>query len=124
MNIFGSIVSKIFGHNSAPAQAAQPVPPPPAQVSQGSAVPQADVNSILSGLAAKNSQKLNWQTSIVDLLKLLGLDSSLSSRQQLAKELGYTGDMSDSAKMNVWLSSEVMSKLAMNGGRVPADLKH
>jgi len=77
----------------------------------------------LTAMAQKNPQKLNWQTSIVDLMKLLDLDSSLSSRQSLAKELGYSGDMHDSASMNIWLQKQVMQKLAENGGKVPASLK-
>lgn len=76
-----------------------------------------------SGMAAESPEKLNWQTSIVDLMKLLGLDSSLSARKSLASELHYTGDISDSASMNVWLKKEVMAKLAANGGRVPDSLK-
>jgi hypothetical protein len=75
-------------------------------------------------MAQKNSQQLNWRTSIVDLMKLLDLDSSLGARQSLAKELGYTGDMHDSASMNIWLHKQVMTKLAENGGKVPADLRH
>ena len=81
-----------------------------------------DVTAILDGLAAKNSEKLDWKKSIVDLLKLVGLDSSLSARKELATELHYTGDQGDSAKMNVWLHQEVIKKLAANGGKVPADL--
>ena len=71
----------------------------------------------------QNSQQLNWRTSIVDLLKLLNLDSSLASRKELATELHYTGDQNDSASMNIWLHRQVMNKLAENGGKVPADLK-
>ncbi len=82
-----------------------------------------DVAAVLEGLAAKNSQKLDWRHSIVDMMKLLDLDSGLASRQELAKELHYTGDMSDSAKMNMWLHGEVMKQLAANGGKVPADLR-
>ncbi len=82
-----------------------------------------DVEEVLNGLAAKNSQKLNWKTSIVDLMKLLDLDSSLGARKELAKELNYTGDTNDSASMNIWLHRQVMNKLAANGGKVPADLK-
>ena len=78
---------------------------------------------MLNALAAKSSEKLNWKTSIVDLMKLLGLDSSLSARKELAQELHYTGDMNDSAAMNVWLQRQVMTKVAANGGKVPADLK-
>ncbi len=89
----------------------------------GSPPQSVDVSAVLEGLAAKNSQKLDWRHSIVDMMKLLDLDSSLASRQELAKELHYTGDMSDSAKMNVWLHGEVMTKLAANGGKVPDDLR-
>lgn len=76
----------------------------------------------MNDLAAKNKEKLNWRTSIVDLMKLLKLDSSLASRKELAKELGYTGSTDDSATMNIWLHKQVMKKLADNGGKVPADL--
>ena len=139
MSIFGSIMSKIFGnHGAAAANAnAQPVsstaPAPSAQASTSpsgtsvapSAAPQqlVDVEGVLTGLASKNSQQLNWRTSIVDLMKLLDLDSSLSARKELATELHYTGDMNDSASMNIWLHKQVMQKLAENGGKVPDDLK-
>ena len=73
-------------------------------------------------MAARNTQKLNWRTSIVDLMKLLGIDSTLENRKQLAQELGYQEDMSDSAKMNIWLHKRVMRELAANGGKVPASL--
>jgi len=76
----------------------------------------------MNDLASKNGEKLNWRTSIVDLMKLLKLDSSLSARKELAKELGYTGSTDDSAAMNIWLHKQVMRKLAENGGKVPADL--
>ena len=82
-----------------------------------------DVEEVLNGMAAKNSQTLNWRTSIVDLMKLLDLDSSLTARKQLADELHYTGDKEDSATMNVWLHKQVIKKLEENGGKVPADLK-
>lgn len=82
-----------------------------------------DVEAVLNGLAAKNPQKLNWRTSIVDLMKLLDLDSSLQERKDLATELGYTGAKDGSAEMNTWLHRQVMNKLAANGGKVPADLK-
>ncbi len=82
-----------------------------------------DVKALLDDMASKNSQKLNWKTSIVDLMKLLDLDSSLGERKELARELGYTGDMNDSATMNIWLHKQVMNKLAANGGKVPADLR-
>ena len=76
----------------------------------------------MNGLNAKSQQKLNWQTSIVDLMKLVGMDSSLQHRKQLAAELGYSGDTNDSAAMNIWLHKAVMQKLAANGGKVPANL--
>jgi len=76
----------------------------------------------MEGLAAKNAEKLDWKRSIVDLMKLVGMDSSLSARKELATELHYTGDMNDSASMNVWLHKEVLKKLAENGGKVPPEL--
>ena len=78
---------------------------------------------MLDGLAARNPQKLNWRTSIVDLMKLVDLDSSLQHRKELAAELGYSGDTNDSAAMNIWLYKAVMRKLAENGGKVPATLQ-
>jgi hypothetical protein len=84
---------------------------------------QVDVEAVLTGLAAKKGQKLDWRKSIVDLMKLLDLDSSLEARKDLAKELNYTGDTSDSATMNIWLHKQVMSKLAASGGKVPDDLR-
>ena len=102
---------------AAPAQTPIAAPPTP------QAAPPVDVEAVLNGMAEKNPQQLNWRTSIVDLMKLLGLDSSLSARQGLAKELGYTGDLQDSASMNIWLHKQVMHKLAENGGQVPADLR-
>ena len=83
-----------------------------------------DVNGALTKLAAANKEKLDWQHSIVDLMKLLNLDSSLHARKELAQELHYSGDTNDSAKMNMWLHAQVMQKLADNGGKVPADLMH
>jgi hypothetical protein len=102
----------------APTAAATAAPAAPA----AAAISEVDVTSILDGMAAKNSEKLDWKKSIVDLMKLVGMDSSLSERKELARELGYTGDMNDSAKMNMWLHKEVMKKLAENGGKVPANL--
>ena len=75
-------------------------------------------------MASENSEKLDWKRSIVDLMKLLNLDSSLTARKELAKELSYSGDMSDFASMNIWLHKQVMTKLAENGGKVPDSLKH
>jgi uncharacterized protein DUF3597 len=96
--------------------AAAPAPAAPAPA------PQVDVGAILDGLAAKSSEQLDWKRSIVDLMKLVGMDSSLGARKELAKDLGYSGDMNDSASMNIWLHSAVMKKIAENGGKVPADL--
>ncbi|MGV3740885.1 MAG: DUF3597 domain-containing protein [Burkholderiaceae bacterium] len=100
-----------------PAASTAPAP------AQNAAIEEVDVERILNDMAAKNPQKLNWRTSIVDLMKLLDLDSSLAARKELAKELNYTGDTSDSASMNIWLHKQVMKKLAENGGKVPADLQ-
>lgn len=86
-------------------------------------MPEVDVEAVLDEMARNNPEKLNWKTSIVDLMKLLKLDSSLGERKELAKELGYSGDTSDSASMNIWLHKQVMKKLAANGGKVPADLQ-
>jgi hypothetical protein len=85
---------------------------------------QVDVEAVLNKLAAQNKEKLDWRKSIVDLMKLLNLDSSLAARKELAQELHYTGNTNDSAVMNVWLHKQVMQKLAENGGKVPAELKH
>ncbi|WP_237478293.1 DUF3597 domain-containing protein [Lichenibacterium dinghuense] len=105
----------------APSAAAAPAS---AGTASGGSAPQTvDAKAVLAGLAAKNPQKLDWQHSIVDMMKLLGLDSSLSNRKELAQELGYTGEMDGSAAMNTWLHGEVMKKLSENGGQVPASLK-
>ena len=77
----------------------------------------------MDGLAAKSSEKLDWRRSIVDLMKLINLDSSLAARKELAQELNYSGDMNDSASMNIWLHKQVMIKLAENGGKVPDELR-
>jgi hypothetical protein len=125
MSIFGKIMSSIFGHASAaPAAPASGAPSShsPASAPAGAA-PQVDVAAILTKLAAENKEKLDWRRSIVDLMKLLDLDSSLSARKELAKELHYTGDTNDSVSMNVWLHKQVMQKLAENGGKVPEELK-
>ena len=82
-----------------------------------------DVEAVLTKLAAQNKEKLDWRRSIVDLMKLLKLDSSLAARKELAKELHYTGNPNDSASMNVWLHKQVMIKLAENGGKVPDSLR-
>jgi len=139
MSVFESIKNAIFGRSAsaaagpsapaataAPAQSAQSsaTTAASAQPAAQPAVQQAvDVEAILNGLAAKNPQKLNWQQSIVDLMKLLGLDSSLQNRTALAKELGYSGNTADTAAMNVWLHQQVMRKLAQSGGKVPQSLQ-
>jgi Domain of unknown function (DUF3597) len=137
MSIFGNILSAIFGHASsaAPATAtsapasAQPASPasgpaPATAAPAASSTSPVDVEAIMDGLAKQSSQQLNWRTSIVDLMKLINLDSSLTARKELAQELHYTGDLNDSASMNIWLHKQVMTKLAENGGKVPEDLKH
>lgn len=124
MSIFGKIMSAIFGHaEAAPAGGAAGGSAAPAGAPGGAApLSNVDVEKVLTDLASKNKEKLDWRKSIVDLMKLLGLDSSLGARKELAKELGYTGDTNDSASMNIWLHKQVMQKLAANGGKVPADL--
>jgi hypothetical protein len=130
MGILSNIFGKIFPSSHAapaPAPSNQGTPPagpaPGAAAPAGAAIQQVDVEAILDEKAQKNAQKLNWRTSIVDLLKLLELESSLNARKELAGELNYSGDMNDSASMNIWLHKQVMNKLAANGGKVPADLK-
>ncbi len=128
MGILSNIFRKIFP-SSHPA--VQPAPtttatagqaaPAPAAPPPVAAMDQVDVEQLLNGMPQAST--LNWKTSIVDLLKLLDLDSSLQSRKELAAELHYSGDTSDSASMNIWLHRQVMNKLAANGGKVPADLK-
>jgi uncharacterized protein DUF3597 len=111
---------------SAPAHTGQPAPAPqpaPTRAAGAAAATQIDVAAVLDKLASETGQKLDWRTSIVDLMKLLKLDSGLAARKTLAKELNYTGDTNDSAKMNVWLHKQVMAKLAQNGGKLPDDLK-
>jgi hypothetical protein len=147
MSIFGNIMSAIFRHGSGsqPAQASPPggaatapgtpsgsapsKPAPssqaPGQASTSPASQQSvDVEAVLNRLASQKKEKLDWRHSIVDLMKLLDLDSSLSARKQLAQELHYGGNIEDSAAMNIWLHKQVMNKLAENGGKVPDDLRH
>lgn len=149
MSIFGNIVSKLFGHSTAHAAespaAATPASPagtaPAAGAAPAGSAPatapatgtasaptaslhEVDVTAILDGLVVKHGQKLDWRHSIVDLLKALDLDSSLSARKELAGELHYTGSTDDTATMNVWLIKQVIAKIAANGGKVPADLAH
>ena len=131
MSIFGTLMSKIMGRShDAPAPTATPAAAPaasnkpaaPAAPAPAAAPPVVDVEAVLEGLASKYSHKVNWRYSIVDLMTLLGMDSSLSQRRELAHELGYTGDTGDTATMNIWLHKQVLKKLAENGGKVPADL--
>ena len=118
MSIFGKIMDAIFGKAKAADAAGGS-----GGGAGGATMSQVDVEKVVSDLAAMKKEKLDWRKSIVDLMKVLDLDSSLKARQALAKELNYTGDMNDSAKMNIWLHKQVMNKLAANGGKVPADLK-
>jgi hypothetical protein len=132
MSIFGKLMSKIFGRAEEAAAPAAPAAMPASAVPTVGAAPAAagkaatatpvDIEAVLEGLAANSTQKLNWRTSIVDLMKLVGMDSSLAERKELAQELGYTGSMQDTASMNIWLHKQVLRKLAENGGKVPADL--
>jgi hypothetical protein len=134
MSIFGKIMTAVFGSkasatpasagasaggtasNTAGTAARSSAPAAPAQ--------SVDVAAIVDKAAAAKGEKLQWRTSIVDLMKALDIDSSFSARKELAKELGYTGDSNDSATMNIWLHKQVMVKLAANGGKLPPDIKH
>lgn len=131
MSILGRIIGSIFGRAEAAPAAAQggmKEAATAAAAAMAAAAPQVqalsavDLVALMESKAAAAGQKLNWRTSIVDLMKLLNLDSSLAARKELATELGYTGDMNDSASMNIWLHKQVMKKVAENGGQVPADL--
>ena len=141
MGLFGTLMNKIFhagAHATAPpdafkpgmsgesrVQAAKRQGVPVGQAVPGAAsaaVPKVDVAAVLDKMAASHKEKLDWKHSIVDLMKLVGMDSSLSARKELAADLHYSGDTNDSAKMNMWLHKEVMRRLAENGGKVPADL--
>jgi hypothetical protein len=147
MGMFNNLMSKIFGHaGAAPAvpasssttiesatapsgttpaaSAVSPATPAPAATPEAAAAPveTVDVTAILDGLAAKSSEKLDWKKSIVDLLKLVDMDSSLSARKQLATELHYPGDENDSATMNVWLHKQVLRELSEHGGKIPREL--
>ena len=131
MSIFGKIMSAIFGTkaDAAPAGGGPAGGPAGGGGSAGgppAAAPAAtvDVAPILDKAVAAKGEKLEWRTSIVDLMKALDIDSSFSARKELAKELGYTGDSNDSASMNIWLHKQVMAKLAANGGKLPPEIKH
>ena len=132
MGIFDKLKDSIFGHHT-DAPGPRAAPPSFGDVVGGSSstaptpspatsMPEVDVEAMLEAKAAKLGHKVNWRTSIVDLMSLVGIDNSLAERRALARELGYTGDMNDTAPMNIWLHKQVMRKLAENGGKVPADL--
>ncbi|MFN5721543.1 MAG: DUF3597 domain-containing protein [Bradyrhizobium sp.] len=135
MSIFGSIMGAIFGHGAqaktaeitttaAPGTASASTSPASTSAAPGTPAAQTvDVAAIVDKAAAATGEKLDWRTSIVDLMKALGLDSSLAARKELAKELHYTGDTNNTATMNVGLHQQVMAKLAVNGGKLPADIK-
>src|SRR5262245_61218770 len=141
MSIFGKIMGAILGSHasaapasgsaapagSAPSSGGSPASMSPAAGSSSApaAPPQSvDVAAVVDKAAKAKGEKLEWRTSIVDLMKALDIDSSLSARKELAHELGYTGDTNDSATMNIWLHKQVMAKLAANGGKLPPDIKH
>jgi hypothetical protein len=131
MSIFGKIMSAIFGTkaDAAPASggsAAGAAPSASGSSSAPAAAPaqSVDVASILDKAVKAKGEKLEWRTSIVDLMKALDIDSSFAARKELANELGYTGDSNDSATMNIWLHKQVMAKLAANGGKLPPEIKH
>jgi Domain of unknown function (DUF3597) len=150
MSVFGNIVSAIFGSKhagSVTAAGSSPAPPPSAGSAKGAAAPSQSTatgaapstetaptlaaskpiskadEAILAKLADEQDENYDWKRSIVDLMKLLKLDSGLGARKQLAQELGYTGALDGSAEMNVWLHKQVMIKLAETGGKVPDSLK-
>jgi hypothetical protein len=127
MGILSNIFNKIFHREPqqqpAPGAATQAAPANAQAAPAPAALQEVDVEAVLNEMASKNPAKLNWRTSIVDLLKLLDMDSSLTARKELAKELDYNGDLNDSATMNIWLHRQVMNKMAANGGKVPAELK-
>ncbi len=132
MSVFGSIMNAIFGSKAGATPAgggtsggSAATPAGGAAAAPASAPAQTvDVAPILDKAVAAKGEKLDWKHSIVDLMKALNIDSSLSARKELAKELGYTGDTNDSASMNIWLHKQVMSKLAANGGKLPPEIKH
>lgn len=127
MSIFSAIKDKIFGHAAAAQPAADPAPaatpeaaPAPDAAPAPIAETEVDVEASLASM--DGADDLNWQTSIVDLMKLVGIESSLNNRKELAQELGYTGDLDGSAEMNIWLHKATMQQLAANGGKVPASM--
>ena len=131
MSVLGEIVSAIFHRSASPAPAApagssSPQSKPAAQAAPAAPAPKGaavDVAAIMDKLASQSKEKLDWRRSIVDMMKLLNLDSSMGARKRLAEELHYTGNVNDSASMNVWLHKQVMIKLVENGGHVPNELR-
>ena len=132
MSIFGSIFNAIFGSKAAAAPAApsggaapsSPSAAPSSASTAAAPISRADVEALIAKIEESRGVKYNWRQSIVDLMKLLDLDSSLAARKELAEELGYTGALDGSAEMNIWLHKQVMEKLAASGGKVPESLKH
>lgn len=152
MGMFGDLMNKIFHAGSraeAPPDAAKPGVPlesrveaayrqgvpvamatpgapaatPPVSASAAAVMTEVDVAATLDRMASESKEKLDWKHSIVDLMKLVGMDSSLAARRELAADLKYTGDTGDTATMNMWLHKEVMRKLAENGGKIPPELQ-
>lgn len=132
MSVFGKIMSAIFGSKAAATPAGGGSPAGGAATTGSAGAPSSpvapaqsvDVAAIVDKAAAAKGEKLEWRTSIVDLMKALDIDSSFTARKELANELGYTGDSNDSASMNIWLHKQVMAKLAANGGKLPPEIKH
>ena len=124
MSIFGQIMSAIFGSSATAAPAGGGAATGGSAAGAAPAAATVDVAPILDAAVKAKKEKLEWRTSIVDLMKALDIDSSFSARKDLAKELGYTGDSNDSASMNIWLHKQVMAKLAANGGKLPPEIKH
>jgi len=119
MGIFSSIKDAIFGHDDEASESATGgIFSDAAGTAAGSQT--VDVEQVLAAKAAETKQDLNWRSSIVDLMKLVGIDSSLDNRKALARELGYSGALDGSAEMNIWLHKATMRELEKNGGRVPA----
>ncbi|WP_447726386.1 DUF3597 domain-containing protein [Sphingomonas koreensis] len=126
MGIFSSIKNAIFGKAKAAPAPAEAIPQAeaasPQPVPEVAAPQEVDIEAVLVELDGSDGRDLNWRTSIVDLMKLVGLESSLAERKELAQELGYTGALDGSAEMNIWLHKRVMQELAANGGKVPASM--
>jgi hypothetical protein len=129
MSVFGNIISAIFGRGGAASSTttAAAGSSPTATAKAGTALKpmsMEEVRAMIAKIADEQDEDYNWKESIVDLMKLLKLDSSLNARKQLAQELGYTGALNGSAEMNIWLHKQVMTKVAESGGVVPDSLKH